>query len=113
MDIPAAGSVGYYRRVQQRMGGGAKTAEFPRLFLVPGVDHGFRVAGVSPVGLHEALFRWVEEGQAPEKLLAEKPNASGKVIRTRPLFPYPRAAKYKGSGTPDKAENFISHTPSH
>ena len=109
--IPAAGSIDYYQRVQQRMGGEAKTAEFARLFLVPGVDHGFRGAGATPTGLNESILRWVEEGQAPEKLLAEKRDASGKIIRTRPLFPFPQAAKYQGSGNPDDAENFISTLP--
>ena len=32
-------------------------------------------------------------GKAPDKLIAEKRDASGKVIRTRPLFPYPQVAK--------------------
>jgi feruloyl esterase len=106
--IPAAGSVDYYRRVQQRMGGEMKTAEFARLFLVPGVDHGFHGAGATPAGVFEALVRWVEEGQAPEKLIAEKRDATGKVIRTRPLFPYPQIAKYQGSGSTDDEKNFLS-----
>lgn len=55
-----------------------------------------------------ALLRWVEAGRIPEKLLAEKRDASGKVSRTRPLFPYPAAAKCRGSGNPDDADNFIS-----
>jgi hypothetical protein len=104
--IPAEGTVDYYKRVQQRMGGAEKTAQFARLFLVPGVDHGFRGAGVTPTGTMDAIIRWVEDGQAPDKLLAEKRDTSGKVIRTRPLFPYPKIAKYKGSGSTDEAENF-------
>jgi len=109
--IPAAGTIDYYKRVQQRMGGEQKTADFARLFLVPGVDHGFRGAGAAPSGVNEAILHWVEEGKAPDKLLAEKRDASGKVIRTRPLFPYPQVAKFKGSGNPDDAENFVSTTP--
>jgi feruloyl esterase len=109
--IPAAGSIDYYKRVQQRMGGEKSTAKFARLFLVPGVDHGFRGAGATPTGVHEAIIRWVEEGKAPEKLIAEKRDASGKVIRNRPLFPYPLVAKYKGGNNPDQAENFISWRP--
>jgi len=58
--------------------------------------------------LNQALLRWVEAGQVPEKLMAERRDASGKVIRTRPLFPYPAVAKYRGTGNPDDAENFIS-----
>jgi Tannase and feruloyl esterase len=106
--IPAAGSIEYYKRVQQRMGGEEETADFVRLFLAPGVDHGFRGAGATPMGVDEAVIRWVEEGKAPEKLIAEKRDASGKIVRTRPLFPYPQVAKYKGSGSTDEENNFIS-----
>ena len=104
-------SLGYYQRVQQQMGGQTKTAQFARLFLVPGVDHGFRGAGAAPIGLNEAILRWVEECKAPDKLMAEKRDSTGKVIRTRPLFPFPQVAKYKGSGSPDDAANFVSRTP--
>jgi pimeloyl-ACP methyl ester carboxylesterase len=109
--IPAAGSIDYYQRVQQRMGGPEKTSEFARLFLVPGVDHGFRGAGPTPSGQMEAIVRWVETGEAPDKLMAERRDANGKVIQTRPLFPYPQTAKYKESGSTDEAENFEAQTP--
>jgi feruloyl esterase len=108
--IPAAGTIDYYKRVQQRMGGAEKTARFARLFLAPGVDHGFRGPGPTPIGLTEAIVRWVEEGQAPDKLMAEKRDSSGKVIRTRPLFPFPKIAEYKGTGSTDDAANFAEQT---
>jgi pimeloyl-ACP methyl ester carboxylesterase len=106
--IPAAGSIEYIKRVQQRMGGEKATAKFARLFLVPGVNHGFNGPGARPIGVNEAIIRWVEEGKAPDKLIAEKRDVSGKVIRTRPLFPYPQIAKYKGSGSTDEEKNFRS-----
>lgn len=109
--IPAAGAIDYYRRVQQTMGGAKRTAQFARLFIAPGVDHGFRGAGATPVGLNEAVLRWVEEGKAPDKLMAEKRDSSGKVIRTRPLFPWPLVAKYKGTGSTDDAANFVAKAP--
>ncbi len=109
--IPAAGTIDYYRRVQQRMGGAEKTAQFARLFLAPGVDHGFRGPGATPTGLTEAIVSWVEQGEAPEKLRAEKRDANGKVTQTRPLFPYPNIAKYKGEGSTDDAANFASRAP--
>jgi feruloyl esterase len=59
----------------------------------------------------EAIVRWVEEGQAPEKLMAERRDSNGKVIRTRPLFPFPQVAKYKGSGSTNEAENFVAQQP--
>ncbi len=106
--IPAAGTIEYYQRLQQRMGGAKQTARFVRLFLAPGVDHGFRGPGPSPTGLNDAIVRWVEQGQAPEKIIAEKRDASGKVIRTRPLFPYPQTTRYKGSGSTDEEKNFVA-----
>jgi len=109
--IPAAGTIDYYKRVQQHMGGAEKTAQFARLFLAPGVDHGFRGAGPTPTGQMDAIVRWVEESQAPDKLIAELRDQNGKIVRTRPLFPYPQVAKYKGSGSTDEAANFVSWTP--
>src|SRR5438876_1500695 len=105
--IPADGTIDYYKRVQQQMGGPKKASQFARLFLAPGVDHGFRGAGPTPTGLADAITRWVEEGRAPESIQAELRDKSGKVIRTRPLFPFPQVAKYKGSGSTDEAANFV------
>lgn len=104
--IPHEGSIAYYERVQGRMGGQQRTAEFARLFLVPGVNHGFRGAGPSPVGQFEALVAWVEEGRAPDRLESELRDAAGKLLRTRPLYPYPQYAKYAGTGSTDDAANF-------
>jgi len=109
--IPAAGTIDYFERVQKKMGGAAETAKFARLFLAPGVDHGFRGAGATPIGQSEAILQWVEEGRAPDKLLAEKRDPSGKLIRSRSLFPFPQVAKYSGKGSSDDAANFISENP--
>jgi pimeloyl-ACP methyl ester carboxylesterase len=106
--IPAAGTIEYFKRVQQQMGGPEETSKFARFFLAPGTDHGFRGAGPTPIGVFEAIIRWAEEGTAPDKLIAEKRDPSGRLIRSRPLFPFPKMAKYKGGGSPDEAENFVS-----
>ena len=105
--VPAAGTIDYYQQVQQKMGGAEKTKQFARLFLVPGVDHGFRGAA-APIDYVDAILRWVEEAQPPDLLIAELRNQDGKVVRTRPLFPYPQVAKYKGSGSIDEAANFVA-----
>jgi feruloyl esterase len=52
-----------------------------------------------------AVVRWVEEGIAPDRIIASK-MVSGKVVRTRPLCPYPEQAEYKGSGSTNDAANF-------
>jgi feruloyl esterase len=50
------------------------------------------------------LVDWVENGVAPERILAQ--TAVRGVTRTRPLCPYPQTAIYKGSGSTDDASNF-------
>ncbi len=109
--IPPQSTIEYYEKVQQRMGGAERAAKFARFFLVPGVDHGFRGAGPTPAGTQSALIRWVEEGKALDRLLGEVKDASGKVLRTRPLFPFPQFAKYSGTGSSDDAANFVAATP--
>ncbi len=106
--IPVAGTIDYYQRVQLRMGGAKPAAEFARLFLVPGANHGFTSGGPGPIGMMEAVIRWVEDGKAPDRIDAELRNETGKLIRSRPVFPYPKVAKYKGSGSTDEAANFVS-----
>jgi feruloyl esterase len=108
--ITADGTVDYYTRVQQRMGGAARTAEFMRLFMAPGVAHCAGGAGPQPTGLLEALLPWVEEGKAPERLLAARRDQSGAITRSRPLCPYPLVAKYTGSGSTDEAGSFECST---
>jgi feruloyl esterase len=110
--IAPEGTIDYYRRVLNEMGS-KKTATFVRLFMAPGLDHDFRGAGPTPTGEFKALIRWVEEGQAPDHLIAEKRDSNGKLIRSRPLFPYPAVAKYKGIGSTDEGENFMSSIPVH
>jgi len=91
--ISAEGSIQYYQRVQQQMGGVKKTAQFARLFLVPGVDHGFRGAGATPTGVFEAIVRWVEEGKAPEKLMSEVRDAKGNSFGRDRYFPIRRGGE--------------------
>ena len=62
-----------------------------------------------------ALEAWVEQGAAPDRIIATKYKtgadpASG-VLRTRPLCPYPQVARWKGSGSTDDAANFVCAAP--
>jgi hypothetical protein len=105
--ISAEGTIDYHTRVQQRMGGPKKTADFMRLFLAPGVAHCSGGAGPQPTGQLEALLDWVESGKAPETLLATRRGQDGRVTRSRPLCQHPLVAQYKGSGSTDDAANFV------
>jgi len=106
--ITAQSSIDYYKRVQARMGGAEKTAEFARLYLAPGVGHCDGGPGPQPTGVLDALVAWVEEGKEPETLLAiRRDRTTGAVVRSRPLCQYPLVAKYRGSGSTDEARNFV------
>jgi feruloyl esterase len=83
------------------------TQQFYRLFMGPG-----GIGSSAPVSFDSLpyLERWVEEGIAPDSILAEHLNA-GTVDRTRPLCVYPAFAVYKGHGSTDEAANFECHEP--
>ena len=105
--ITADGTIDYYTRVQQRMGGPQQTSEFARLFLAPGVGHCAGGPGPAPTGVLDALVAWVEEGRAPDTLRAVRRDQTGAVVRSRPLCQYPLVAKYRGTGGTDDAANFV------
>jgi hypothetical protein len=95
--------VDYYENVMKTMG--PSTADFYRMFMVPGMQHCGGGVGTSTFDAFTPLVLWVEKGTAPDTLPASRV-ADGKVVRTRPLCPYPRTAIYAGSGSTDDAANF-------
>jgi hypothetical protein len=106
--IVPQGSIDYYDRVTQTLGGGyPQTQQFARLFMAPGVGHCGGGNGPQPQALFDAVVNWVEHGVAPDRILASKPVASG--TQTRPLCPYPALAQYAGSGSTDDPANFVCH----
>jgi feruloyl esterase len=52
----------------------------------------------------------VEEGKAPERLLASKVDGNGKLKTSRPLCPYPLVAIHDGKGDASVAESFACGT---
>ena len=57
-----------------------------------------------------ALEQWVEQGAAPDKVVAAH-MTNGTADRTRPLCAYPQEAQWTGSGSTDRAENFVCALP--
>jgi hypothetical protein len=101
--------VHYYERVLGRLG--PSTTDFYRLFMVPGMFHCSGGIGVSTFDAFTPLVEWVENGTAPSSIVGSR-LVDGKVVRTRPLCPYPEVAKYSGSGSIDDAVNFRCVRPS-
>jgi feruloyl esterase len=118
--IPPFSAIDYYQSVVKKMGSG-EANRFVRLYMAPGMQHcgggpgltsfgqGFEPPRVSP-GMAAALEQWVEQGSAPDRIVAAKVQ-DGAVVRTRPLCPYPQVAKWNGSGSTDDAANFSCVAP--
>jgi hypothetical protein len=93
----------YYEQVTQRMG--PSTSDFFKLYMVPGMFHCGGGVGTSAFDAVTPLVEWVEQGVGPTSILAGR-ELDKKIIRTRPLCPYPQVARYKGTGSVDEATNF-------
>ncbi len=100
--------VEYFGQVNQKMG--TSTGDFVRLFMVPGMFHCGGGVGTSTFDAATPVVNWVETGKAPQRIEASRV-LGGKVVRTRPLCPYPQVARYKGSGSIDESANFTCQTP--
>jgi feruloyl esterase len=119
--LPPVNTINYFQSVVAKFGR-RQTDSFARLFMAPGMQHcgggpgpdsfGQTVTRAQSDPQHDltlALERWVEQGAAPDKVIATKRqggNSDAPPLRTRPLCPYPQVARYKGSGGADDAANF-------
>ena len=116
-DISPIGTIDYYEEVMSLIGDGASsdealaaTKEFFRLFMVPGMGHCRGGPGPDSFDALTAMERWVEQGVAPDQMVASK-MADGEVVRTRPLCTYPQVAEWNGTGSTDNAANFSCVMP--
>lgn len=99
--LPAEATANYYRQV---LAHDPKAADYCRLFMIPGCLHCGGGPGATDVDWLKAIVDWVEHGQTPDRLIASKGGGPG--AETRPLYPYPEHAAYKGSGDPKDASSF-------
>jgi len=111
-------SIRYYESVVTQQSNGAndqgasalhETQTFYRLFMAPGVLHCGGGPGPNTFDVLGPLVKWVEQGVAPDQILATKfngDNPANGIAATRPLCLYPAVAEYKGKGDPSDASNF-------
>jgi len=104
------GSIGYYRRVIDVIGGEKATKEFARFFVSEGDGHCLCLhpgPGILAADAMAALMRWVEQGIAPDEILAKEIDVmSGDVLATRPVYAYPMVPQYRGKGDAKDAASF-------
>jgi pimeloyl-ACP methyl ester carboxylesterase len=100
--LPAQGTIDYYRQV---LAHDEKGADYCRLFMVPGCLHCGGGPGAAEVDWLSVIVDWVEHAKAPDRLIASK-HEGGKLVMTRPLYPYPEHAVFKGHGDASSADSF-------
>lgn len=100
--LNARSTIEYFNAVQART---PQAAAFTRLFLMPGVLHCAGGSGCDEVDWAGTIRRWVEQGEAPSRIVARKERGT-QVLRTHPLCAYPMTARYNGTGNTDDASAF-------
>jgi feruloyl esterase len=120
--------INYYNDVSRELGGQEDIKVFYRLFMVPGMAHcgggpganafGQGVNGPNPSDAADdiltALDQWVEQQNAPDKIVATKyvnDDPTQGIAFQRPLCPFPQFAKYKGTGNATSAASFACVAP--
>jgi feruloyl esterase len=100
---------------------GDKVRQYHRLFMLPSVSHCGGGTGPSAIGggmpeppaafrdadhhAVSAVIKWVEQGVAPEKIIATRFSGSTLTL-SRPVCPYPALAVFNGSGDVTQASSF-------
>lgn len=96
----------------------ADASAFARLYLVPGMGHCSGGPATDQFDMLASLVDWVERGVAPDQVTASARGAGNlggvnaeipvgwAANRTRPLCPWPKVARYNGSGSLDSAASF-------
>jgi feruloyl esterase len=96
----------YYESIVSVIGSRTTTEEFVRLFLLPGVGHCRGGTGPDTFDGLTPLVEWVERGIPPDRIDASQLGFDGRVLRARPLCPYPKVARWNGTGDRADAANF-------
>ena len=127
--IPAPSSINYYEEVAAKMGGIEKTQSFYRLFMAPGMQHCGVGLGPNAIGgvfglpspahdpAHDvvsALAHWVEDGAAPDQIIATlyRDNDPSKgIVAQRPWCAHPAVARFSGQGARTEAASYACTAP--
>lgn len=70
--------------------------DWARIFLIPGMTHCAGGPATDQFDMLAAIVAWVEQGAAPERIIARGDTFPG---QSRPLCAYPNVARYVGGDT--------------
>jgi hypothetical protein len=103
--ISPLNSISYHEALRRQLGD-ARVAAFERLYLLPGVWHCSGGEGPSALDLLTPMMAWVEQGVAPEVVVARQPSARERrsgfgQVDGKPQGDGPPGAPPGGPGMPD------------
>jgi hypothetical protein len=104
--ISPQGAVWYWDKMNEVVGDHT-VQNFARFYLFPGMGHCGGGLGPNTFDVLTPLMAWVESGAAPFALVAN--NSTTSV--SRPVYPYPTVARWKGTGSTNDAVNFFPYKP--
>lgn len=118
-DATPASSLFFYES-HVRAFGREDVSAFLRLFMLPGMAHCSGGEGVHAADYLTLMEKWVEQGEAPETLIAYKtrparsaetyprfPLPPADIVTVRRLYPYPAHSAYGGKGDVNDPANWI------
>ena len=100
-------TIEYYNNVKTTIGA-VNADSLVRLYIAPGVDHCAGGPGADSSDLLSALDAWVDKGSVPATLVAEKKDAVGATLFSRPLCAYPKYPRYTGPANDANAAKLAS-----
>ena len=106
--LTAHATIDYFEAMQRDTDG---ADDFSRLFLLPGVLHCAGGPGADGVDWLALVADWVENGNAPDRVVASRIADDGTVELTRALCPHPQVATYDGEGDPTDESSFECAAP--
>jgi hypothetical protein len=109
-------TVEWYEALAKAAGGMDKARNTARLFMIPGMDHcginpnndSITDTGIDPLTV---LEQWVEQGKAPDTMLATKRTRTGETVWQRPICAYPQEARLAPGADPTVAANWSCAVP--
>jgi feruloyl esterase len=113
--------IDFYELAERAQGGPAPTAEFMRLYMIPGMNHCYGGEGAYSIDYLSSLEAWVEQGTPPDVLRSVHPRdelpttfswgapplPAADVAFARPVYPYPAEPRYTGHGDASDSANYL------
>lgn len=98
--ISPANTVAYAQAVNDTLGSGP-AADILRTFLIPGMAHCGSGDGLTSIDVLTPLMAWVEDGRAPESIVASRNDAEAVQGKGRTVYSFPSRSLLRRGANPN------------